>query len=114
MSYHVTHRNGRDESMFPFNRLGELLDELEQPDPEHPDVSVTHESGWCLSVFGSGWVSLEKLDEEDPMHMGPQSRTEAIALMRLVAGGSIAELLALPWRPGYPQQGSRECHKGEG
>jgi hypothetical protein len=36
--------------------MRELLAQLEERDPEHPDAWLTHESGWTLAVFESGLV----------------------------------------------------------
>lgn len=36
-----------------------LLDELDTADAEHPDVAVSHESGWTLSAFRGGRLVWE-------------------------------------------------------
>jgi hypothetical protein len=43
----------------PIARLRELLQSLDIDDKEHPDVALTHESGWCLSAFPSGLLVWE-------------------------------------------------------
>ena len=102
MSYFVTHRYGDMERDFPICRFGELLDELSDVDDEHPDVAVTHESEWSLSILGSGFVCLENVEEDDcPVHMGPLDRQTTLRLMVAVAEGRIEEARSEPWRPGY-------------
>jgi hypothetical protein len=52
MTYHTTDRWGVMEHDAPAVRFAELLDSLEESDDqEHPEVGLTHESGWTLSVF---------------------------------------------------------------
>ncbi len=105
MSYHVTHSAGEMQADFPMERFGNLLDELSRADSEHPDVSVTHESEWALTVLWSGFVVLENLEHGDPVHAGPLDRPECLALMKAVAEGRIAEVRSGQWRPGYPTAG---------
>lgn len=102
MSHRVTHRTGEMESGFPIGRFGDLLDELVTPDDEHPDVSVTHESEWSLSVYTSGFVVLENLEAGEPQHLGPVDHSTALELMMVVAQGKVDALKTRPWRPGYP------------
>jgi hypothetical protein len=102
MSYHVTHCTGEMVANFPTDRFGELLDELSGADSEHPDISVSHESEWSLSVYKSGFVVLENLEEGEPVHMGPLDRTESVALMVAIADGKLDDVQAEQWQPGYP------------
>ncbi len=102
MSYHVTHWTGESDSTLPTERFSELLDELSAADRDHPDVSVTHETEWCLSVFRSGFVVLENLEEGDPMHLGPLDHGAILALMAAVAEGRIGDVQSAAWKPGYP------------
>lgn len=64
MSYHVVTRWGDSVDRPSEPRMLEVLKELEADDPEHPDCWLTHESGWTLSVGGSGRVIYENLSEE--------------------------------------------------
>ena len=105
MSYHVTHWTGKMESDFPLDRLGDLLDELAVADSEHPDIAVTHESEWSLTVNRSGFAVLENLEDGEPLHMGPMTRSELMDLMRSVATGLLREVQSGNWLPGYPPRG---------
>lgn len=79
-----------------------LLRSLSAVDPDHPDVSLTHESGWCSSVFQSGLIVLENVESgEGPWHMHLPSPEHALELWRLLAHGEIHVLQAQPWVPGY-------------
>lgn len=102
MTYHVTHWTGEMESNFPIEHLGELFDELSNTDNEHPDVSVSHESEWSLTVYRSGFVVLENLEDGEPMHIGPLDRGAAVELMVAVAEGRIDEVQSRSWQTGYP------------
>jgi hypothetical protein len=73
-------------SYFAYDRMGNaiaspvevamrnLLGAFAVQDPEHPDVSLNHESGWSASVFGNGLVVLENVETgEGPWHMSGKS-----------------------------------------
>jgi hypothetical protein len=107
MSYFVMHWTGASDSDLPIERFGELLDELEHADDEHPDISVTHESEWSLSVYKSGFVVFGNLEDDNPVHAGPLDRATTLRLMVAVADGRIGEVQAASWNPGYPPQRER-------
>lgn len=101
-------------SYFAYDRIGStvtspddaamslLLSSLAAPDPEHPNVSLTHESGWCASVFGSGLVILENAETGEGLwHMRLPSPQHALDLSRLLSDGQIAAIQLYPWVPGY-------------
>ncbi|MGW2895716.1 hypothetical protein ACWDAO_14125 [Streptomyces sp. NPDC001212] len=77
-----------------------VLDGLAQADDEHPDVSLTHESGWCLSVFGGGLLVWENPDDDsvNPGEMRNVARKEILRLFGLLAAGNIASIEELPWQ----------------
>lgn len=85
--------------------LAQLVQELDGArDDEHPDVSISDdESGWSVSVFQSGLVVLENVEDEleEPRHMVDIPRSSATDILRLVANESWSELESLPWRSGY-------------
>ena len=102
MSYYAYNRMGRTVASPDEAAMSLLLDSLAAPDPEHPDVSLSHESGWCASVFGSGLGVLENVETgEGPWHMRLPSPQHALDLWQLLSGGQIAEIQARPWVPGY-------------
>lgn len=101
MSFTITHCTGSMESDVPLERLNDLLDELSLTDKEHPDVCVSHESGWALILFKSGIAVLEDVEEGEPMHLGPLDRPSTLSAMTEIAAGKIEALRARPWRPGY-------------
>ncbi|MER5204701.1 hypothetical protein [Streptomyces sp. NPDC002825] len=77
-----------------------VLDGLARADDEHPDVSLTHESGWCLSAFGDGLLVWENPDEESlaPGELRDVGREEVLRLFGLLAVGDIASVEALSWQ----------------
>ncbi|HWE16756.1 MAG TPA: hypothetical protein VG758_06165 [Hyphomicrobiaceae bacterium] len=97
----------------PVDRLREILQELdiETDDFEHPDVSLKHETEWCLSAFLSGLLIWENADgvpaDDDPdpegkpaRHMKGVSRQKVLELWLKLAAGDIAAVEAEPWLPG--------------
>jgi hypothetical protein len=70
--------------------MAALLESLRRPDNEHADVSLTHESGWCMSAFGSGLVCLENVETGDgPWHMRGLSFERILDLWEKLAGGTL-------------------------
>ncbi len=102
-------------TFFMYNRQGEavepasdatieaVLAELDgYTDDEHPDVSLTHESEWCLSAFPDGLLVWEIAEESGvPRHMSGVPRSEVRRLWAALARGDLAEVNAQPWRQGY-------------
>ena len=102
MSYFAYDRMGSTVISPDEAAMSELLGSLAAPDPEHPDVSLSHESGWCASVFGSGLVILENVETgEGPWHMRLTSPQHALELWRLLSGGYVAAVQSHHWVPGY-------------
>jgi hypothetical protein len=87
---------------YPVDGFGDLLDELLNADPEHPDIAVTHESEWSVTVYKSGFVVLENLEEREPFHLGPLDRNATLDLMVAIAAGRIDDVRAKAWVAGYP------------
>ena len=54
MSYHVNRRWGHSDANASVQQMREALAELDVEDPEHPDVALIHENGWCLGAYPSG------------------------------------------------------------
>ncbi|MFJ5926629.1 hypothetical protein ACIQF6_28900 [Kitasatospora sp. NPDC092948] len=77
-----------------------VLDGLANADDEHPDVSLSHESGWRLSAFRSGLLIWENTEDSSvaPVEMREVTREEILRLFRLLAAGDIASVEALPWQ----------------
>lgn len=101
MSYWVNHLMGNSEEL-PLDALPSLYAELSEADGEHTDVSVTHETEWCLSAFGSGLLVWENVaGEGEPKYMSSVPREKVLELWRKLADGNIAEIDQEPWQPGY-------------
>lgn len=80
----------------PLEALDALVRELDGPeDPEHPDVSVTHESEWSLSAFPSGLVIWGNFEEADERRVERVSREQIVALFKELAAGDLAAVDAL-------------------
>jgi len=82
--------------------VDQVLTELDEPlDPEHPDVSIVHKSGWSLGAFPSGLLIWEHLDENQPKHMRSVSRAEIRRLWFALAAGDLDTVHSQPWNDGY-------------
>ncbi|BBI49257.1 hypothetical protein HORIV_16780 [Vreelandella olivaria] len=102
MAYWVNHLMGNAEQNFSIDALTSLYDELAAADGEHTDVSLTHESEWCLSAFASGLVVWEKVaGDGEPKHMVRVTKEKTIELWNLLAKGSTSQIDQEPWVPGY-------------
>jgi hypothetical protein len=84
----------------PLESLDLLLGELETSDPEHPDVAVSHESGWTLSVFPSGRVIYENVEDlgQQPRQL-VLDRSLVMILCRALVAGDLARLESEDWQP---------------
>jgi hypothetical protein len=102
MVFHSTDRWGAMESNPAVERLRALLQSLDSSDNEHPDVSLAHETGWCLSAFSSGLLVWENIEAENsnPRHMTSVAREKVFGLWLKLAQGDIAAVEAEPWLPG--------------
>ncbi|MFJ6629992.1 hypothetical protein ACIQMR_01120 [Streptomyces sp. NPDC091376] len=80
--------------------MRQVLDGLTDADDEHPDVSLSHESGWSLSAFASGLLLWENTEDDSvvPGEMHTVSREEVLRLFGLLAAGDIAAIEVLPWQ----------------
>ncbi|PBC70618.1 hypothetical protein BX265_5165 [Streptomyces sp. TLI_235] len=80
--------------------MRQVLDGLADADDEHPDVSLSHESGWCLSAFRSGLLVWENTEDDSvtPGEMREVTREETLRLFGLLATGDIASVEVLPWQ----------------
>jgi hypothetical protein len=82
--------------------MREVLDELDASDPEHPDVWLTHESGWTLSAYESSLVVWENPEQRtEPRHMTGIAREAVLAMWIELSRGDLAAVEAQPWQPGY-------------
>lgn len=98
MAYHITDREGITELNPPAGRLRALLDSLEDDGPDHADFWLTHESGWTLTVFPSGWLELDHADRADPpVHLEAVSRPRTLELLLALARGEIETVRAEKW-----------------
>lgn len=81
-------------------------------DPEHGDIGISSKGGPVLSVFRSGWVTLEdpEYDTLPPMSLKPSTRRELVDIVTAIdRGDSLTDLLrSHSWKSGY----WHECAKG--
>ena len=103
MAFNVTNVQG-EMSVGNKSDFGRLLDSLATADEEHPDISVTNDSGLALSIAADGFMVLENVEGEDPPPMWSRSteRSEQFKLMAAVAEGRLSEALGnASWQQGY-------------
>ena len=101
MTFHVYHRFGESETNPPLESLDELYEELQIENREHLDVSLQHESEWCLAAFPGGLLVWENLEQGNPRHMKSVPREKVLTLWRLLAEGEIDAINSEPWQDGY-------------
>jgi hypothetical protein len=101
MSYHVSRRWGGSDKNPTIEKMREALAELDVEDIEHCDVSLTHETGWCLEAYYTGLVVWEHLEEGEPRHMRCVSRDRVLELWQMLAKGEFAAIDTEAWKPGY-------------
>lgn len=103
MAFSATNRWGACAADPSVDHLRELLQSLDIEDDEHPDVSLKHETEWCLSAFPSGKLVWENVEDEvdRPRHMVHVSRERVLDLWLKLARGDLAAIEAEPWLPGY-------------
>ena len=102
--YHTTDLDGISELKPDKQRLRAILASLDSENADaasHPDVSlVNDDNGWSLSVYPSGIVTLDQLDEPDepPQYMKGVNRDTALGLWLDLAAGRMEAINALPWQ----------------
>jgi hypothetical protein len=101
MAFHLTFRWGSTESNVGVDRMVAALSELDVNDPEHPDVSLTHESEWCLGVYEGGLLVWENLESGAPRHMKAVPREKVLRLWMALSRGELSLIEGEPWLPGY-------------
>ena len=102
MSYWVNHLMGNSDVAYPIESLTDLYAELSNADKEHTDVSLTHETEWCLSAFSSGLLVWENVaGDGEPKHMHNVPKEKVIHLWSLLAQGSVSEINNENWLAGY-------------
>lgn len=101
--YHTTDTDGISELNPTVEKMRDLLnslDDKESEEAEHPDVTLVHDSsGWSLSVYPSGIVTFENLDQDDvpPRFMSGISRNQALQLWLELSRGQIQQVNSHPW-----------------
>jgi len=101
--YHSTDADGVSLLNPDTEAMRALLARLDEPaadEAEHPDVSLVHDpSGWSLSVFPSGTVTLENLEDDDgaPLHMNDVSRKDALQMWLELSRGEIDQVRSRDW-----------------
>lgn len=84
-------------------RLHELLLELDDADDaEHPDLSVTHSSGWVLTYTQTRNLLIEHLDRPDPrgpLILRKVSHEQALLIFMRLAASNLDGVLREDWQP---------------
>lgn len=65
MQYHTTDGNGVTEINPSPEKIRIILDSVDNPDMDYPDVSLFTEKGWSLTYCESGILLLENLNASD-------------------------------------------------
>ena len=101
MGFVVVDRMGGDCVSPSRARMAEILAELDHRDPEHPDVWLTHDSGWTLTVHEQGVLIWENLEQGTPRrHQHGRTRDDILKLWQRLAAGFVDEIEREPWLEG--------------
>lgn len=101
--YHTTDMDGISMLNPDVEKMRDLLAQLDDASTEeadHPDVSLIHDpSGWSLSVFPNGTVTIENFDAEDshPLYMKDVSKKDALQMWQDLSRGKIEKIRKHPW-----------------
>jgi hypothetical protein len=101
MACELMFRWGEGEDDPTVDQMLAALSELDARDREHPDASLTHESGWCLSAFESGLLVWENLAGGEPRHMNIVPRDRVLQLWLALSRGDVPSIEKEAWLPGY-------------
>jgi hypothetical protein len=102
MTFVVRDRWGMMRHAPPVETMCQVLATLDIEDQEHADVSLTHESGWCLSAFPSGLLIWENVEaDEELRHMTGVPREKVLELWQALAQGDLGRINSEPWAIGY-------------
>jgi len=101
--YSVRHRHGGDSPTLDPAKFASVLREVRAADAEHPDVALSHESGWCLSYFHGGLMVFENVEQgAEVWHVRNVDEQRALSLWVELARGNIAAVKRSEhWLPGY-------------
>jgi hypothetical protein len=83
--------------------MREILRELTTSDPEHPDVWLSTEDGWSISINEDRRAVFENVEDTEgtPRHMLGVDDDGAMHLWSLLIAGDLAALERLDWQAGY-------------
>lgn len=101
--YHTTDLAGVSELNPDTRQMREVLAQLDGPEAkeaDHPDVSLMeHGSGWAITAYASGVVTLENFEATDrvPKHIKSASRRDVLEMWLELSRGEIRRVLARPW-----------------
>ncbi len=107
MKYWITDTMGSGENQngkeYTIDNFSTLLDMLNEANEAHCDISLTHETEWCLSVFKSLKVVWENLDKEDvePRYQEQVSVEDIARLWKSLSEGKLEIINNESWLNGY-------------
>lgn len=101
MSYFMRDVMGSDFDDPNEEKIRELVASLETvADDEHTDVSLQHESEWCLSVFADRTLWWENVEDSSvsPRRITLESWDEVIETLLKLSRGDIEGVNQLDWQ----------------
>lgn len=99
MTYDLRSRWRGSEGAATIPRMRAVLAELDANDEEHPAVSLTHESEWCLAAYQDGLLVWGHLETGEPRHMTDVPREKILALWIALSRGEFHVIEAEDWLP---------------
>lgn len=99
MTYFMNDLMGETVDQPDENRIRQIVAGLEGADDEHPDVALSHESGWSLSVFSDKTLLWENVEDSsiEPREATLESWDEVVRILLELSRGNIAEVERTDW-----------------
>lgn len=98
--WHTTDLHGETRINPDLRQMRAVLDSLKDAaDCDFPDVSLTHSSGWAITI-NQDWIAvLERVPDDGtpPAFLETRGLTAALELWQLLADGKIEAVLARRW-----------------
>ena len=100
VNHYTTDRDGTTYLDPSVQQMREVLESIDDPRPDHPEVWLSHyKSGWCLSVFPGGVLHLENdICNQAIRQLKYVKPTKVLELWLRLARGEIDQLLMHSWQ----------------
>jgi len=98
MPFHTTDREGITRLNPDTDTMRAIIASLQDDVPEHPDVWLTHDSGWTISLFPSGLAVLENEHTHNTSQIENITPDQALQMWLQLSQGNVQSLLKQNWQ----------------